>query len=304
MRREMKAQPPATPAGQKKSAVFLIVLFAVAAIGAVSTWRLQYDFRQVRTAQRALVRQRQELRRLEAREPAPTAESCRRIEADLESAKDRLAEVRALFGVPSRPVIGAAGDVAATRASDYFEIESFVTRMRIAAAESRVALIAEERFGFDEYAHAGPASAAREQVLSDRCSAEKLLVALYASGPARLDTFDRQQSVTRATDVADRNGTSDTATSIGASGGLHSTTFQVSFVGETTALRALLNRLAEARSAMIVRSVAVQPADQSDSAASRLSTTGATTAEIRHGLSRFTVAVEVFELRGESQPQA
>lgn len=135
--------------------------------------------------------------------------------------------------------VAEAGDAAmpGNRAEAFFALAQFVAAMRERAADGGVAIAAEERFGFAEYAHTGPAAGQIERVFRERRIAESLLMALFEARPARLVELERRV---------------DGAGSAGQPG------FHITFEGRTETLRALLNGLADEASAVVVRSVEAQ----------------------------------------------
>ena len=147
-----------------------------------------------------------------------------------------------LAGLQAAEEAGRGMDIAslpANRAEAFFALGEFVETMRERAADCGVAIAAEERFGFAEYAQTGPGVAEIERVFRERRMAESLLTALFEARPGRFLGLERRE------------------------GGGEST-FEILFESRTDTLRALLNGFAADGSPAKVRSVEAQRVEARD----------------------------------------
>jgi hypothetical protein len=200
--------------------------------------------------------------------PAPTREVAARWEAEVATAEEALAGLRGRFaggGARAEAVRLAVPPV--QRADAFFDIARFVEAQRLAARQAGVALRAEDFFGFVTHAQAGPAPEHIARVHRQRLIAAHLLEALWAARPARFDGLERARPeggapaamTGRAADANDFF-VIDPQVSARREGLVHTEPMRVRFSGQTTALRAFLNRLADYELPLLVRSVEVEPA--------------------------------------------
>jgi hypothetical protein len=188
-------------------------------------------------AGRSLEHKQHELAKLETLASAPSA-------LELESARTALEQARSeLLGVRADEV--AAGTVPAGRIEAYADLNSFVGRTRARAAHAGVAVAAEERFGFEQYAREGPPLDRVPEVWRQRVMVEQLLEALWAVRPQVL------AGVWCEAVAPDR--------SLQVPGLVEASGVRLAFVGRTACLRRYLARLAEMAPPVVVREVRVEP---------------------------------------------
>ncbi len=283
-----------------------------------------------------LTQKRNELNALQQVRPAPTAESKAAVEADLRRTEAALATMREELKVRT-PVAEALRNATppAGPTEVFFNLETFVERMRRQAEAAGVKVKSGERFGFYTYSRTGPERELIPQVYRQRLVAEYLLKNLMETRPAELVSFNRERPVTRAEREGQSSGRSTSTSANQSSGGnnpgasdffeidrrisarvpgfVGATAFRMTFISETESLRTLLNKLAQFELPVVVRSVEVEPAPRAPQAApapqqNTLSsifgtTTAAAPAEpvkpkplVEKILSTFTVTVELIDL--------
>lgn len=276
-----------------------------------------------------LQQKRAELRSLEAVRPAPTDASKTAVEADLRRTEAALVTMReelrgrgpAAEALHTAPVPSQPTDV-------FFNITTFVERMRVKTQEAGIRIRADERFGFATYANEGPARELIPQVFRQRQLAEYLLDALIAAAPDELIALQRERPAGGAagqpSPPPSRLGGGSQANpdifeidpriTARVPGFVNANAFRLTFIGETASLRSLLNKLSSFELPLVVRSVEVEPvassqqaatpAPQANSLASIFGTASpSTSAEppkpkplVEKNPSRFTVTVEMIDL--------
>jgi hypothetical protein len=177
---------------------------------------------------------------------------------ELESLRTQLVPRADLISGPDK------SPVPVERADGYFDIASFIERMRDYAQEQGVELKADERFGFSDYAHTGPAPGDVSLVFKERVAMESLLKALFDARPRQLLAVQRERRATTVEQVNAATVRADTfdwdqRASVRRAGSINARALRISFVSQTASLRTLLNRLAEADLALVVRGVEVAP---------------------------------------------
>jgi hypothetical protein len=195
----------------------------------------------------------------------------------------------------------------------YFEIATFIEKMRTRAAAAKVTLKPDEYFGFTRHAREGPAAELVPVVLRQRSKLEGLLQALLESRPLALLRVQRQQPMAAAPDhhtvpirpnqaktewagAGDYFDYPDTL-ALALPADWRSQAFRLEFTGQTQVLRSFLNKLAAGGHPVFVRSVEVAPLDEEKSVAgSGLVSGNASVPLVAHNLSRFTVIVETVDL--------
>lgn len=254
-------------------------LLGVAALAA--GWAV-YDRHEAANKSEARLQAKQnEVRSIQAVRPAPTEASKAAIEADLRRTEAALSAMRDQLRVR-----GAVADALRNTQPPggstevFFNLETFVERMRRKAADAGIKLKAGERFGFYTYTSTGPERDLIPAVFRQRQVAEYLLNALMDAKPSELVAFHRERPLTKAQREmlaagqtlqapAQNSGNNPGATdffeidrriSARVPGFVDATAFRLTFVGETSTLRALLNKLAEFELPLVVRSVEVEPA--------------------------------------------
>lgn len=233
-----------------------------------------------------LAQKRSELNALQRVTPAPTEASKAAVEADLRRTESALVTMREeLKGrgpvaerlrktvVPSQPT------------EVFFNLETFVEKMRQKAQTAKVKVKPDERFGFYTYSRSGPDRDLIPQVFRQRLVAEYLIDALLDARPTELVSLHRERPLTKAEQDALAAGqklpTQSSTTTQGATdffeidprisarvpGFVGATAFRLTFISETSALRSLLNKLATFELPLVVRGVEVEPVAKASSAA-------------------------------------
>ncbi len=162
----------------------------------------------------------------------------------------------------------------AQRADAFFDIARFVEAQRNAARTAGIELKADEMFGFATYRNTGPEPELIPVVYRQRLVAEYLLQAAFAARPLRFDGLERtlpSAPGAPSSGSSNRGGNRATETdyfqinpqvSARREGFVRTTPMRVRFSGQTSALRAFLNRLSLYELPLLVRSVEVEPATQ------------------------------------------
>ena len=276
-----------------------------------------------------VAQKRGELIALQAVKPAPSEASKAAVEADLRRTETALATMRAELkgrgpvaeNLRKAPVPSEPTDV-------FFNLETFVEKMRQKALASEVKVKPDERFGFYTYDRTGPERELIPQVFRQRLVAEYLVEALIDSHPSELLSLQRERPLVKAEEAAAAGRASPRATASNTAntdffdidprisarvpGFVGATAFRLTFIAETAALRALLNKLATFELPLVVRGVEVEPVPKSSAAAAPQANTlssifgtpaPAATAEpakakplVEKVLSKFTVTVELIDL--------
>lgn len=251
--------------------------------------------------------------------PAPTADSTARLEAELTEAQATLARMRAaLAGHGDAKENGerAGAGAATTRTEAYFEVASFVERLRERARRNGVRLRADEYFGFATHAHEGPDADILPTVRRQHEMAEFVLGALMDNRVQQIVSVQRERpKPVSASDTNAADGTTGRGASAGSGergvaadffdvdargsarvpGFVDTLAMRVVFVGETDVLRALLNKLAAFERPIVVRAVEAEPAETTTAAP----VAGASVPLVARRATRFTVTVEYVELAAE-----
>ncbi|MDF3056054.1 MAG: hypothetical protein K0R17_269 [Rariglobus sp.] len=316
----------------KSNPVYYSLLGILGLVVAAAGWGIYNRHAAAETSARQLAQKRSELNALQAVSPAPTQESKATVEADLRRTEAALAtmheELRGRGAVAENlrktPVPTEPTDV-------FFNLETFVEKMRQRAQASNVKVKADERFGFYTYATSGPERDLIPQVFRQRQISEYLINAVIDARPSELLSLHRERPLTKTELDAIAAGQPLPASSRPAAQGVtdffeidprisarvpgfvSATAFRLTFVSETGSLRALLNKLAEFELPLVVRSVEVEPVTKSTTAAaappantlSAIFGTAAPAAPVEPAkptpmvektLSKFTVTVELIDL--------
>jgi hypothetical protein len=320
----------------KSNPVFCSVLVVLGLLAAGEGYGIYNRSVAAKKSAAQLMQKRNELNNLQSSNPAPTSankeaieESLRRTEAALASMHEGLkglgptAQSLRAETVPSQPT-----DV-------FFNITTFVEKMRDKTKSSEIKTKADERFGFSTYANEGPERDLIPQVFRQRQIIGYLMDALIAARPRELISIQRERpsAKTAATSAPVRSSGSaqaspdlfeiDPRISARVPGFINASAFRLTFVGETAVLRSLLNKIATFELPLVVRSVEVEPfADTAKSSAaaapanSLASIFGNTSASptpaeaappkplVEKTPSRFTVTVELIDLVEAPQTEA
>ena len=328
----------------------LIAALGLAAVGSV--WCIYERNQAAQKSTKLLVKKRSELSMLLASVPAPSEDNKAAIKADLIRSEDALSQMRAELkghGHAAESLLNArAAYVAAEKLKPeeratllrqakvpfepthlFFNIATFAEKMREKTQKADIKIKADERFGFSAYASAGPERDLIPLVYRQRQVAEYLLGALIEAKPTELVSLQREQPVTktdlgevaqpsvkssRSSKNAKHNDLFEIDPRITARvpGFVDASAFRLTFIGETGALRSLLNKLATFELPLVVRGVEVDPiiktqstekAAPANTLSSIFGTTPTATAEpvkpkplVEKVLSKFTVTVELIDL--------
>lgn len=248
----------------RQSAVFGFSLALLAGVFIGLAWWGQDNWREVNAARKQLELRQRELRTLKQTTPKPSEATAVLMAADLARLNQDSAALRMALQAK-----GAAGRLLtdtpapSNRTDAFFDLAAFVERSRARAQASGVAISADERFGFSEHAHGGPPTELIPVVFRQRMMVERLLEALIAARPQRLDAVQREAPVASPGDAGGGRGdyfTMPAARSLRAAGFVTAMAFRLSFTGQTSTLRSFLNSLATFTLPIVVRSVEAEPA--------------------------------------------
>lgn len=311
-----------------KSPVFTSVLTVLALVVLGEGWCI-YERRGAALAGEAkLVQKRAELQAMADAVPPPTREVAALIDADLARSSRALATMQAELqgrGPAAERLRATRAPVARTDA--FFDLATFVERERELAKKQGVELKGEaSRFGFAAYANEGPDERLIAPVHRQRLVAQHLIESLFEARPRALLSLQRERPLTveerKQQGEAAAAGTPppeapvlvagdspdyfaiDPRVSARVPGSVEAVAFRLTFVGQTTALRAFLNKLAAFELPLVVRSVEVESAagdegGESAAAEAVAPAVGARTAAaplIAKSTSKFTVTVEFISL--------
>lgn len=259
----------------------VITLCALLVLGEMA---LTYErFTASRAAEKKLRERMTELDGMANISPPPKREVAAAIAADLEKANAALASMqKELKG--HGPVAERLRNekIPAARPEAYFDLATFVEKTRELAKKNEVEVRAEAaRLGFNVYVNEGPEADRIEPVFRQRQIAQYLMEALIEARPRAILSVKRERTVTKAereardaaiaagqpapeiSDSGDESGdyfAIDPRDTARVPGYVDATAFRIGFVGQTTALRAFLNRLASFELPVLVRQVEVDVA--------------------------------------------
>ncbi|HWA87456.1 MAG TPA: Amuc_1100 family pilus-like protein [Opitutus sp.] len=284
---------------------FVGAMAAIAAIIAAEGWLIHAQRQAAAKSLRQLNAKRRELQASAAGQPAPTEEVARAIKGDLQRTTRALAAMEAgLAG--SGPAADALAKAAVPKApaDAFFDIATFVERMRAQAETAEIAVKPGERFGFAEFTNAGPEPAQIPAVFRERLIVEHLLGALFDARPERLVAVMRElpssgpaglgRAIERPTEGDFFE--IDPRVSARVPGFVHTTAFRLTFTGQTATLRAFLNKLAGFELPLVVRAVEVTPEPDGDAGLRHGRAKADVPPLVARTASRFAVTLEFIEL--------
>jgi hypothetical protein len=337
----------------------LITALGLAAVGA--SWCIYERSQTAQKSAKALTKKHSELNQLQAGVPTPSDDNKALIKADLVRSEAALTQMRAELKGQGQAAdalqqaraayIQAATLKPSERAEMlreakvpyeptdlFFNIATFVEKMRESAHSANIKTKADERFGFATYANAGPERDLIPSVFRQRQVAEYLLGALLEAKPNELVAFQREQPgafshpvATKAPASVSRGSATNTNPDLfeidpritaRVAGFVDASAFRLTFIGETACLRSLLNKLATFELPLVVRGVEVDPlSNKSDPASAKVAPANtlssifgiipSATPEIvkpkplvEKVLSKFTVTVELIDLVALSSSEA
>lgn len=272
----------------RKNPLFTLVL-TICGVLALGELALTYErFAASRAAAKRLAQRKEELQGMAALTPPPTREVAAAIEQDLTKAQAALASMQSeLKGRGPAAERLHSAKVPAARTDAYFDLATFVEKMRESAKKHDVEIRPEAaRFGFAAYANEGPVQEHIEPVFRQRQIAQYLIEALVEARPRALFSVKREATISKAEREARAaalaNGETppelntgdsgpdyfiiDPAMTARAAGFIDTTAFRFVFTGQTAALRNFLNRLAAFELPVLVREVEVEPATAEEAA--------------------------------------
>jgi hypothetical protein len=293
----------------RRRPIFAGVLALWLALMCAGSWLVWEQQRTARVNRSRMIAVETELQVLRGAVPRLEPTTISNMDAELGTALSTLESLRVQFA-PRNHDVASAPAVPVERADAYFDIASFVERMRGHAQIHGVELKPDERFGFADYAHAGPASEEIGVVFSERLAMETLLIALFEARPRQLIAVQRERrtgGVARARALESANSATvradyfdwDARASVRRAGTIDARALRISFVSQTGSLRALLNGLIEFESPLIVRAVEVAPATAFVVNKSTDLELKEATPLVPRSYSRFTVTVELVESAGD-----
>lgn len=318
----------------KSHPVFYSIIIVLGLSAAGAGWGIYDRSTVARKSAAVLSQKRAELNSLLTTNPVPSKESKAAVEADLRRTEVALGIMREeLKGRGPTAERLRAAVVPAEPTDTFFNIATFVEKMREKTQAAGIKIKADERFGFTAYASAGPDRELIPQVFRQRQISEYLLDALIEAHPGELVSLQRERPLTKADLAAQAAGQPapslpggsqaspgdlfqiDPRITARVPGFVGASAFRLSFIGETESLRSLLNKLATFELPLVVRSVEVDPvaktattaaAAPANSLSSIFGTpvpaagTGAEPAKpkplVEKVLSKFTVTVELIDL--------
>jgi hypothetical protein len=266
----------------KTNPLFFTSLIVLGALTAGQAW-LVYDQRgKLSKLTREVAQKKQSLDAFASQDPFPSQANLDALEKDLAQARVASDDIRSVLSARGEVANQiAAAPVPASSTDAYFDIASFVERIRTAAKEGSIRLDDKNRLGFATYANTGPDRELIAPVFRQRQHIEFLLNALIKSAPVEILTVQRERPFTadqlRQIAEALSNGQPapvfgpanennvdyfviDSRTTARVPNFVNASAYRLSFRGNTLALRALLNELALFQLPVVVRSVEVAPA--------------------------------------------
>ncbi len=281
----------------KKYPLLVAALGVCGMVALGESWCIFDRVRAARDAATTFEKKKAELHAMVGLMPAPKREVATAIEADLARAQRALDAMQAeLKGRgPAAERLRTAKPPAA-RTDAYFDLAAFVEKTRELAKAAEVDVKPEAaRFGFSLYANEGPKAERIAPVFHQRLIAQYLVESLIEAKPRSLLSIKREPTLTKgerdkrdaalaaiaagapppppdATPTELPEGDADAPdffaidprASARVPGYLDATAFKLTFVGQTTALRAFLNKLASFELPVLVREVEVMPATSAE----------------------------------------
>jgi hypothetical protein len=241
-----------------------------------------------RGAEKKLRDQTNELQGMSSLMPPPTRDVATAIEADLAKAQASLAAMQnELKGHGAAAERLRAAKAPTARTDAYFDLATFVEKMHELAKKNDIVVKSEAaRFGFEIYKNEGPELDRVEPVFRQRQIAQYLIESLLDAKPRAILSVKRERTMTKEEkqkrDEALANNqpppeessedgpdyfTIDPRRTARVPGFVDATAFRISFLGQTSALRAFLNRLASFELPVLVREVEVETATAEEAAA-------------------------------------
>jgi hypothetical protein len=290
----------------RSSRVFIVWLVLCALVAMAGCFWLLRLRTTARSAVRLLAEKEAESAGLRREESEPPGKNEQMIEVDLARRGRDLAALRVGLHDEGDPAPGAERPIDA-----YFALASTVEQLRAVAVRQHVLVKPNERFGFGAFAHEGPAPVLLSVVERQRRVIEELVESVLAAGPRELLEVRRERPKESAparkptVSAAGGMGHGDEATDyftpdprleIKSPGVIEPWMFRLEFIGQTPALRAFLDNIADSPLPLIVRSVEVEPGP---AVSGRIGRSGPSAVPLIGPIfSRIAVVVEFVELTG------
>lgn len=263
----------------KSHPFFYTSLLLAGALTAGQAWLLYSQRAATQRVAAEIAQKKQALDSFSFQKPFPSRENLAAVEADrlkIEATRDEIRTSLRATGEVAEKIAAAVAPASPTDA--YFDIASFVERIRAQARLAGANFSPDNRFGFSAYASTGPVRDLIAPVFIQRQYAEYLIGALLAAKPRELVSLQRERPLTpeqkkqieeaqasgqSAPSVGDAAGSSDfftidPRTSARVAGFVETNAFRLTFVGNTAVLRSFLNELALFKLPVVVRSVEVE----------------------------------------------
>lgn len=270
----------------KNNPAFFTSLLCIGAVTLGQGWLIYSQRAEAERLTKEVAQKQQLLQNFSFSNPFPSKENAASVEKDKLQAEKTLAEVRKVLQATSElaeKLANAKKPAASTDA--FFDLASFVERMRANYAQAGITVPAESWFGFATYSSTGPVKDLIDPVFKQRQHVEYLLDSLLIAKPREIRAVERTRPLTEAqkaelqasagspaTPVAGSSGdkaedffTIDPRTSAKLDGFVSTDPFRITFTGTTDVLRAFLNELALFKLPVVVRSVEVESIDKSGS---------------------------------------
>lgn len=282
-----------------RSPFFVGALTFCAALAVGELYLIYERWSAAREAAAKLIQRQSELMAIATAIPPPTREVATAIEEDLAQAQLTLAAMQAeLKGRGPAAERLRTTRVPAARTDAYFDLASYVERLRERARKNEVAIRPDAaRFGFAAHANEGPELERIEPVFRQRLLAQYLLECLLDARPRAILAVKRELPLT-APEREGREAAAAEAAAVVAAGGdsadtnspefevpegpdyfaidprvsarkagfIDTIAFKFVFTGQTAALRSFLNRLASFELPVLVREVEVELASSEEAA--------------------------------------
>lgn len=269
----------------KSHPFFYTSLLLIGAVTAGEAWLVFSQRSQAAKLAADIETKQQELDAFARQNPFPSKDNVAAVEADRAQAEKTRGEIREVLrssGETANKLSSA--QVPASTTDAYFDIASYVERVRGSAQQAGIQLAADNLLGFSLYASTGPERELIAAVFKQRQYADYLLGVLVAARPRSIQSLQRERPLTpeQKQQVADALASGqpspfassgegadyfviDPRTSARVPGFVDTTPFRFSFTGTTMALRSVLNELARFELPVVVRSVEVEPLNKGDS---------------------------------------
>ena len=280
-----------------------LAVIACAVVVGAEAWWLWVEVGKERAARAIMSARASEIALLQSLDPAPNVGNEERLHAQRTQLEARIAD-----SINVRPGHVATsmddGSEQLDPADVYFRLVAYVEGWRRTAVSAGIEVAPDERFGFREYANAGPSPASAAAILRQAAALQLIFDKLIEAQPREILRVQRGRRLESDVSMAQNDRQLESGDSedhfevvrrdsTGQFASSPEMTFRVEFIGPASSLRSLLNDYAALGSPVIVRQVEVARATRSrrddrgreDGSADRLLT--------EEPLCRFSVVAEV-----------